>query len=263
MKKLLCILVVIIMFHMNGYKGETKNDWEELNQISDVAWQLAKQNRFQEAEQLLRYFEEQFSEISVVQAPYTVDELKTIHSSKEHAYKVLLDETKSKEEKIKAMTQLRLVVDAITSEYQPLWSTMEEPIMTTFSQLKEDMENGDIDSFEEEWDRFISLYRVIYPSLTVDVSEQNIKRIETHISAIEDKMYANMTAHTQFQQLTAMEDALQDLFNRTNEDETDPSLIWVMISTGSIIFLALSYVGWRKYTGETRKNPSKENSEHM
>ena len=35
-----------------------------------------------------------------------------------------------------------------------------------------------------------------------------------------------------------------------DEDEADPSLWWVIISTGSIIILTLSYVGWRKYQGE-------------
>lgn len=35
-----------------------------------------------------------------------------------------------------------------------------------------------------------------------------------------------------------------------DEDEADPSLWWVIISTGSIIIATLSYVGWRKYNGD-------------
>lgn len=44
------------------------------------------------------------------------------------------------------------------------------------------------------------------------------------------------------------------------DDEADPSLWWVIISTGSIIIMTLSYVGWRKYQGdkELRKNRSRD-----
>lgn len=134
--------------------------------------------------------------------------------------------------------------------------------MTTFSNLKENIESGDYDSFEEEWGHFRFLYSMIYPSLTIDANEQHIKRVETHISAIESNLYENMTEHTKFEQLVAIEEALEDLFHQAEQDDADPSLLWVMISTGSIIFLALSYAGWRKYRGEVSKLPSKQNSKH-
>jgi sporulation protein YpjB len=35
-----------------------------------------------------------------------------------------------------------------------------------------------------------------------------------------------------------------------DQDQADPSLWWVIISTGSIIIMTLSYVGWRKYKGD-------------
>jgi sporulation protein YpjB len=50
-----------------------------------------------------------------------------------------------------------------------------------------------------------------------------------------------------------MEEELQNLFDRIKDDEADPSLLWVMISTGSIILLSLSYTGWRKFKGEKEK----------
>ncbi|WP_243290046.1 sporulation protein YpjB [Bacillus sp. FJAT-47783] len=261
MKKILWIFFVFIMLLIPSVSHSyTETDWEKLDQISNVAWQLAKQNRFTESEQLLQYFHEQLNEISLNDNEYSVDELKAIHSSEHHALETMVNEEATDEEKVKAVTQFRLVVDATISEHQPLWGTMEEPIMTTFSQLKSNMEEGDLTAFEQEWENFISLYGIIYPSLTVDVKDQNIKRVETHISAIEHSMYSEITEQTRFQQLVAMEDALKDIFNRANEDDTDPSLIWVIISTGSIIFLALTYAGWRKYKAETRKVPSKDHN---
>jgi len=53
---------------------------------------------------------------------------------------------------------------------------------------------------------------------------------------------------------------LKNLFENMDEDEADPSLWWVIISTGSIIILTLSYVGWRKYKGD-REKPRKEHND--
>ena len=51
-----------------------------------------------------------------------------------------------------------------------------------------------------------------------------------------------------------MKRKLQTIFEGLTEDEADPSLWWVIISTGSIIILTLSYVGWRKYKGERERS---------
>ena len=55
--------------------------------------------------------------------------------------------------------------------------------------------------------------------------------------------------------IEALQTDLQALFeeNETEEDEADPSLWWVIISTGGIIISTLSYVGWRKYKGEKER----------
>ena len=51
-------------------------------------------------------------------------------------------------------------------------------------------------------------------------------------------------------ELDALQYDLKTIFENMEEDEADPSLWWVIISTGSIIILTLSYVGWKKYKGD-------------
>ncbi len=62
------------------------------------------------------------------------------------------------------------------------------------------------------------------------------------------------------QELLVLETDLQTIFDGLSEDEADPSLWWVIISTGSIIILTLSYVGWRKYKGEREKSKNSSGS---
>lgn len=262
MKKLLMFFFAFILLIIPtsiSQAQSTSANWGRLDEISSYAWQLSKQNRFEEAKQLLQYFDKQFKQIPLTNEEYSVDELHVISTSHQKAIDTLEKENISDDEKIKAMTQFRLVVDAFVSEHQPLWGTMEEPIMTTFSQLKSNMEDGDQQAFQHEWNKFLSLYNLIYPSLIIDVNEQNIKRVETHISAIEENMFLEVSAPTRLQQLIAMEEALQDIFDGSEKDDTDPSLLWIMITTGSIILLTLTYAGWRKYRGERAfKNQKRE-----
>jgi len=253
MKKVITLVFVFILFIIPTSivaQQSISTSWANLDEISSYAWQLSKQKRFEESKQLLEYFDEKFKEVPLTDSDMSVDELHVISSSHQKALDTLIEKKASDEEKMKAVTQFRLVVDAIVSEHQPLWGTMEEPIMTTFSQLKSNMEEGNQEAFQHEWNKFLSLYNLIYPSLVIDVKEQNIKRVETHISAIEENMFLEVSSHTRLQQLIAMEEALQDIFDNSEEDDTDPSLLWVIITTGSIILLTLTYTGWKKYKGE-------------
>jgi sporulation protein YpjB len=253
MKKMIMVWFFFSIFFVSLVamaEDTTSEEFKKLDEISNYAWQLSKQNRFEEAIQLLQYFDQEFKNIPINTKVYSVDELHVLTSSHHKALDALEKETIDPDEKIKAVTQFRLVVDAMTSEHQPLWGTMEEPIMTTFSHLKSDMEEGDLQGFQQEWNEFLSLYGIIYPSLTVDVDDQNIKRVETHISAIEGNMFLELSEHTKFQQLLAMEEALQDIFHHADKNESDPSLLWVILTTGSIILLALTYAGWKKYKAD-------------
>lgn len=119
MKKLFCIVLSVFMFFLFSHTGEANEGLDELNHISDMAWQLSKQNRFEETAQLLTYFDQKFEELAFFQEEFTTDQLKTIYSTKEKAYEKVLDETIPTEERVKAVTQFRLVVDALSSEHQP------------------------------------------------------------------------------------------------------------------------------------------------
>ncbi|MFC0271622.1 sporulation protein YpjB [Metabacillus herbersteinensis] len=233
--------------------AEETYDWKSLNNISDTALQLAKQERFSEAAQLLNYFATEFEQIPLDREALSLDHLRTITSTHQRALEVLGNDGLSTDEKVRTLTQFRLVVDAMVSEHQPLWGSLETSIMATFSQLKSNLASGNQQSFNNEWNRFLTLYDMIYPSIQVDSDSTHVKRIDAHISVVEDSFFEQVSETTKVKQLTLMEEELRDLFDRVKEDDADPSLLWVMISTGSVIFLSLSYAGWRLYRGEKEK----------
>jgi sporulation protein YpjB len=259
MKKwMAAIMIGMLLIYMKPALAEKTYDWESLNMISDTALQLAKQERFSESAQLLDYFTVKFEELPIDNGYMSIDHFRTISSTHKNAKDTILDEKVSTEEKVRSLTKFRLVVDAMVSEHQPLWGSMESSIMETFSQIKNDVVEGDNQSFQHDWNQFLSLYEVIYPSIQVDLDSQRVKRMDAHISLVEDRLFQEISETSRFKQLAIMEEELKALFERVKEDEADPSLLWVMISTGSVILLSLSYAGFRKYRGEKEKVTKRE-----
>lgn len=262
MKKVIIVFFTgIMLLYTNKIDAEEMYDWNELNKIANTAMQFTKQERFNESEQLLQYFSDQFHNIPTEQNNLSLEHVKAITATHTEALKALQNEQVSSEEKERVVTQFRLVVDAATSEHQPLWSSMETSIMDTFSQMKADVETGDEQSFQHDWNRFISLYNIIYPSIQVDVDTNIVKKMDAHISVVEDQLFEQIPQTSKVKQLVDMESELKALFERAEEDEADPSLLWVMITTGSIIILTLSYSAWRKYKGEKNKQSQRESDD--
>ena len=151
------------------------------------------------------------------------------------------------------------MIDAIATSHQPLWTEMKNQIFTAFQEAREAARTGASAHFHSNFNNFMALYNVIYPSMKIDVSAENIQRIDARINFI-DEYRSEVVSNVKTQQeLEGLEMDLKNLFENMDEDEADPSLWWVIISTGSIIILTLSYVGWRKYQGEKdmRKNRSR------
>jgi sporulation protein YpjB len=232
---------------------------EKLDMISDEALQMMKFHRYEDAKKLLDYFSEQFTNIYNSDHSFTMDELRIVTVSHDEAMEAAVNSSMEYDERVTRMTKFRLVVDAISTSHQPLWIEMKERILTAFQQAKEAAHSGDSAHFHTNFNTFLSLYNVIYPSMKIDVSAENIQRLDARINYIDEYRAQVVNNMKSQQELEGLETDLKDLFENMDEDEADPSLWWVIISTGSIIILTLSYVGWRKFQAEKelRKNRSR------
>ncbi|MDF2636650.1 MAG: sporulation protein [Pelosinus sp.] len=236
---------------------------EKLDMISDEALQMMKFHRYEDAKKLLDYFSEQFTNIYNNNHSFTMDELRIVTVSHDEAMEAAVNSSMEYEERVTKMTKFRLVVDAISTSHQPLWIEMKESILTAFQQAKEAANSGDSAHFHTNFNTFLSLYNVIYPSMKIDVSVENIQKLDARINYIDEYRSEVVNNMKSQQELEGLETDLKDLFENMDEDEADPSLWWVIISTGSIIILTLSYVGWRKFQAEKemRKNRSRSHKD--
>lgn len=238
--------------------AEEPSPLEKLDDISDEALQMVKYQRYDDAKRLLDYFSMEFDS-SGKKRPFSMDELRIISISHDEALEAVASPSIGHAEKMNRLTKFRLVMDAIATSHQPLWTEMEDPIMTSFGTLKDAAANGNYNLFNESFNSFLSIYEVIYPSMRIDVPAEKIGQLDTRIKYIEESRETIAHATSQ-QQIAELETDLQKIFDDMREDEADPSLWWVIISTGSIIIMTLSYVGFRKYKGdkEYEKNRSRD-----
>ncbi|KAB2338307.1 sporulation protein YpjB [Cytobacillus depressus] len=246
------VIIIFLLLPISVIADET-SPVDRLDQLSDEALQMIKLHRYEDAKKLLDYFSEQFVEFSAKGRSFTADELRIVTISYDEAVQAAANATIKHEEKINRVTKFRLVMDAITSPYEPLWTEMESPILTVFGQVKEAAYEGNKDQFHTSLNTFLSLYDMIYPSMKINVETERIQRIDARVQFLDKYRSQILTETASHMELEALEADLQMLFNDMTEDEADPSLWWVIISTGSIIILTLSYVGWRKYKGAREK----------
>lgn len=262
MRRKVVILLCVFMLSFAGKSFAKGSDdaLAHLNDLSDEALQLAKNGQYAEAKNVLNEFSKTFSRQSFKNKRLTMDELRVFTVTHDEAVKALTKVSAEPEEKVDACTSFRLVVDAIQSKYQPLWTQMEGPVMSSFTEVQKAAATGKRETYNEKLNLFLKQYAVIEPSLRVDLPVEKIQRLNSKIAYIDryrDKVAGSGSGK---KELEALRTDLKQLFEAMKEDEADPSLWWIMISTGSIIILTLSYVGWRKYKGQKEE---RHETDHM
>ncbi|CAM3886174.1 sporulation protein YpjB [Mesobacillus zeae] len=246
------ILALFVLAPLSA-RGDNTSSIDKLDHISDEALQMVKLYRYEDAKRLLGHFESEFLNAAGSSRPYSMDELRIITVAYDDAEKAVTSVNMGHEERMGRVTKFRLVVDALRSKHQPLWTEMENPILTVFGSVKKAAQEGDNGDFNASLNSFLSLYQMIYPSMKIDITPDRIQQLDARVNFIDNYRPDVLGKSTSQKELDALEADLKTIFDDMTEDEADPSLWWVIISTGSIIIMTLSYVGWRKYKGDREK----------
>ncbi|WP_162356368.1 sporulation protein YpjB [Metabacillus mangrovi] len=252
-----CIVILLFLFSGSKVKAEEPPDrWKSLSETSYSAFQLAKQGRIEDSLKVLNYFSRQFQDQGS-NSSVSGRTVRTISSVHQNAVDALMNMNSGEEDKVRAVTQFHMVVDAAFTENEPLWSSAEPSIMAAFQNMKKDAA-GEAAAFEQDWNEFLGFYELIYPSVSVDVPPDQIRKVDALITSGKNQWVESGSEKEKVEHLTAMESEFQQLFDRVKKDESDPSLIWVIISTGGIIISTLFYAGWRKFKGEKQGERERE-----
>jgi sporulation protein YpjB len=259
MKKIIAFLIAV--FLLVAPTRIYAADWSELNRLLDESLQLVKQEEYTKAERILTYFSTEFADLNKKE-DFSAEHTRVISIAYDKAVQAMREETMSQKEKEDDVTALRLVVDAESSQFQPLWLSRENTIMSAFSQMETAVQKQDDEQFQRTLNTFLYEFDIIYPSLVVDLPKEEIERLNAHLSYLDE--FRNVMAKNESgqKQMQVIRQDLETVFQSPNKDEATPSLIWVMISTGSIIIFTLTYVAWRKDKGDQEKRNTRMKSQN-
>lgn len=248
MKGVIGSVIIVASLSIQALAASPAED-EAIETIADQSLQFVKVDRRQEAGELLNVFSEKFMDVAAQGNHYSMDEINIVTIALEDAMNTIQDTEKTNEEAVNEMTKFRLAYDAVSHEGSPLWTKMRGQILTAAEETRKAVRNQDSVAFQEELNRLLSIYNILYPSLKADVTPEKFQQVDAQLKFI-DQYRPQVFSDSQKQQdIAALEGQLRDIFDEAQKDDSDPSLWWVIISTGSIILLTLSYVGYRKYKG--------------
>jgi len=249
MKQLFVLLTLFtfLIGPINGVQAvESENVLHTLDMLANEALQLSKAQRYEETHKVLKNIEEILEHSNDISA----DEKRILQVAHHESIKVLENGTFSNEEIVNRLTKFRLVVDAVITDYEPLWMNMESSVLAAFQSVKEKIVRKDYQHFHEVFNHFLSVYDIVYPSIMLDVPVEKVQKVDAQLQYWEQYSNKLMNSDDGLEAIETLQKDLQGLFEDAEEDEADLSLWWVIISTGGIIILTLSYVGWRKYKAE-------------
>ena len=249
MKKIMILFIVCYFSIQTSYFVMASSDLQKLDVKSDEILQMVKVQRYDVAIQLLDSFSDNFLQATAGSAEFSRDEMKLIYEAYEETMSKLKNEQAEYRQKVNAATKLRLVVDAVCTEQQPLWTKMEEPMMMTFDETIKAVSESNSQMFDNELDDLLEQYDLIYSSLQVDLNHETIQLLDARFHYVNQYRPQVFLDGVDQRELQVLQYEMQAIFDEMKEDEADPSLWWVIISTGSVIIATLSYVGWRKYRG--------------
>ena len=137
------IMICFLLLPYTVFSAEETSPIDQLSHLSDEALQLTKSQRYEDAKKILDTFSDKFSTAAVKDQSFTMDELRIVTIAHNEAVEAMTNAEMDPDERINRVTKFRLVIDAISSTKEPLWTEMKEPMLKVFNAVKEAALNGE------------------------------------------------------------------------------------------------------------------------
>jgi sporulation protein YpjB len=244
---ILCILFLTAMQVYASNHTEVK-EWSEINELTSEIWELGKIERYNEAADVLEFTSQNISHIEEVLS-LRPDQQRLVEYTFADAVTSLQNPEWSKEKKLNKLTEVRLLVDALQTNYEPLWKKTGLMMLEPFITMKKGIDENDTAAFHQAANLLLERYETVRPALMVDIRSDEIEKLDEHVSYVDSNRSRILTDIEHQKHLETAAADFEALFF-AKKDNSEPSLFWLIFSIGGIISSTLFYVGWRKYKGD-------------
>ncbi|WP_100331404.1 sporulation protein YpjB [Bacillus xiapuensis] len=262
MKRIGHLLLVCLLFALPIYSQAESIDSRllKLDHLSEQILEFTKAGRYHQSKELLETFQREQVRAQRKNDQITEQEWAVITEARQQAYELMQSPEGKEQQCIERATAFRLAVNAVSSDYKPLWIRMEKPVMTSLNELKKSSSSADHSRFHESLNAFLAHYDMLQPSLQLDIPAGRLASLENHVRYVDHFRERLLNEGASAEDIERLEKEVDTIFREMHQEEVpQPSLGWVIGITGGIIMTTLSYVGWRKYRGEKEEARHKPN----
>lgn len=250
-----CFCVLFIPFHAHADSKPTSI--QTLTDLANKIYQAVSEQQLETGANELDNFKKTWAKISDTDESISPVAVRTIAAQEDNLDKALTMDVGEKKLNDTSV-EFRLAVDALTNSKHPLWMGMKDNVLGAFIKIQQDVKAGDDQKFQVDLNQFLDVYQMIYPSITIDVQPDVIKKLDSQINHVtNNRMTIVQDQKTHIPHLKTIHEELNQLFGGTEDASgfvTYPGVMTPSILIGGLIILTLLYVVWRKYRGEHKTN---------
>ncbi|MFS0781403.1 sporulation protein YpjB [Bacillus sp. 1P06AnD] len=252
-KKRIVVVLLVFLTLLPKVDVSASSQLEIFDKKSDEALQLAKLQRYEDSLAVLQSYSDGSVGKIAKQAGLSKEVQEVVDAAYVQAVESLQNNNVEMDGKVTSLTRLRLAADAAHSVRHPLWTEMEGEMMETFNQAKQALDEKNKQQFNQSLNSLMLQYSLIYDGMKVNLNKETIQSLDQQFAYLDAFRPQLLKQAPNQKELSTLQYDMKTIFDKMKEDDADPSLWWVIFTTGGIIISTLSYVGWRKYKGTKEK----------
>lgn len=151
-----------------------------------------------------------------------------------------------------AAIRLRLAVDALNHDHQPMWMQYEQPMMKNLQRIEQAGQGKDLPRMKEALRLLQQDYSLIRPAVIISRGAESVVRADSLFVFLNRLFASGIPQSTDLATgVNGLHEEFQGLFHPDRatflylSDQPNPLIPSAILTT--VILLVLAYVGWRKY----------------
>ncbi|WCK56100.1 sporulation protein YpjB [Aneurinibacillus sp. Ricciae_BoGa-3] len=234
---------------------ESLSAYQQLDRLSQDIYEMTKQEKYREAKDLIEELGVQFGKLKPPKG-LPIESLNAITDTIVKAKRAFTAVKLQPQKLLWHALQLRLTIDSLTHEKQPLWKNYYNSYKEHISKMMLLAASRKKDEFAYAFTQNLQLYQTLKPALAVQASATDVEKLFSMYSFLIQEVrkpdYNWDAMVTVLQQLNILVDKL---FIGKDEPAFAPGVypdspVLLITLLGSVLALSLGYAGWKKYKGE-------------
>ncbi|MFZ4452297.1 sporulation protein YpjB [Salibacterium aidingense] len=254
---IICVAAALFLIHIGQTMAEDDDtiSMETVNDKAKTMHDLVLNGEYEEAKRIHGWLVRRFPAVSFDDYNLTTRQLTEIFRAFDRAGEAVTNVDMDERQRVQYIFSFRLAVDASISEKHPLWKKSGEQLLLLLDEIKQTLEQEDEQQARQLFYHWQKEFEVIRPALYTGKEEEEYMPLVSYVRYMEKEGWDKSDKISEVEKL---KEHLQQAMGKTQNSAADPSLWTIILSIGSVLFVSLTYTGWKKYKGEKERHQMRD-----